>query len=344
MEILFVSGGSVGHLAPAVAVWRALRTLAPEAHAHVICAQRTDEREFLRTENLPAIPMPVPKRGVLFPVIFLRSFIRSRTVLSELRPDVVMSKGGALSVPLCLAAKLRGIPVVLHESDAVMGLANRLVARLADTVCLGFDVPSAHAHAVFTGNPVRPTVTQGAREEGLRITGLSGKRPILLVMGGSQGAAVLNEWVKEHLHGLLEHCDVMHITGRGKQGAPVREGYWRREFVTAELPHLYAAASLAVSRAGAGSLSELAANRIPTVLVPIPHLANDHQTKNAEIARRNGACAVTPQADLQRHLFTTVTSLLSDEAKRTEMSAQMALLQRPDAAVQIAKEVLRCVA
>lgn len=344
MHILFVSGGSVGHLAPAVAVWRAVRSLAPDAQAHVLCAERADEREFLRAEGMDAVPMPLPRRGLLFPLLFLRALLRSFALLKTLRPDVVMSKGGALSVPLCIAARLRGIPIVLHESDAVMGLANRIVSLMATTVCLGFDGASGHRRAVVTGNPIRPMVTQGSKEEGMKLTGLTGDRPVLLVTGGSQGAAVLNAWVQENIHGLLEHCDVVHITGRNKAGAGHRPGYWQREFVTDELPHLYAMASLAVCRAGAGSIFELAATGVPAVLVPIPELANNHQVKNAEVVERSGGCVVTPQAEVQRHLFGVVTSLLADRAKRDEMSARMASVRRPDAALQIAREVLACVA
>lgn len=359
MHVLFVAGGSVGHTAPAVAVWQALKDLQPDATAFFICAPRKDECEFLQKERIVFYPLPIPRIGVALPWNFVRALFGTWNIMKEEKPDAVFSKGGALSVPVCLAAWLRGIPIVLHESDAVMGTANRVIAKIAKKICVGMEAPreeksplqtssstlnAQRSKLMFTGNPVRPMMREGKKEEGLRITGYSGAKPILCINGGSQGAQVLNEWLIAHIDALLPLCDVIHITGRGKTGAPEKPGYWHREFVVEELPHLYAITTLAVTRAGAGTISELAATGVPAVLVPLPGLAHDHQLLNARLAAASGGCIVTPQEGLSDHLFPAVTSLLADGTACTEMSARMHTLDVPSASRQIAEVIVSCLA
>lgn len=342
--VLFVCGGSVGHCAPAVAVWNELARLRRDLRPLFVCAPRADEEEFLASEGVPFVAVALPRRSPSLPVTFLRALRAAGGILDREHPAAVLGKGGALTLPVCLAARMRGIPVVVHESDAVMGWANRLVAPFATTVCMGMEGEPPRRNAVFTGNPVRAQVRAGRREEGLRITGLSGARPVLLVMGGSQGAAALNAWVSAHLDELLAACDIVHIAGRGKDIPLTRPGYWHRAFVTAELPHLYALSTLAVSRAGAGGIGELAAARVPGILVPIAGLAGDHQVRNARAAQAGGGFVVRPQEEMRRHLFADVTSLLADQPRRERMQEHLAAMDRPAAALQIAEEVSLCVA
>jgi UDP-N-acetylglucosamine--N-acetylmuramyl-(pentapeptide) pyrophosphoryl-undecaprenol N-acetylglucosamine transferase len=259
---------------------------------------------------------------------------------------MLLGKGGALSIPVCLAAKRRGIPIVLHESDAVVGRANRFLSHFAETVCLGFPsgegrrVKEYRQRTVVTGNPVRPEITRGSREEGLRITGFSGKRPVLLIVGGSQGAQALNEIVVQKLSELATLCDIVHIAGKGKtRGAP-QQSYFAIEFANEELPHLYALASLAISRAGAGSLSELAANGIPTILVPLRGVAHDHQGVNAERAQESGGCILIEQEGLPRALVPLVRELLADRGRLHALAEKIRTLNRQDAATNIARMLL----
>lgn len=343
MRILYVSGGSAGHLAPLVAVERAVKALHPDAESSFLCSDRPEDAAYLRHERVTFSVVPRPRRSLSLPFSFLRNYVRSRRAIRTFKPDAVFSKGGAVSVPACLAARQAGIPVVLHESDAVMGRANRMVARWASAVCMGFPMTSGNP-VRHTGNPVRPNITTGSRDEGLRITGLAGKRPVLLVIGGSQGAEALNGAVREHIGELLAVCDVIHLTGKGKKGAAARDGYWSTEFAHAELPHLYAAASFALSRAGAGSISELAANGIPAILVPIEGLANDHQLRNAEIAHEHGGCILIRQRHMQDQLVQTVTMLARDADARERMARKIRSFQQPDAARRIAEILAQCIA
>ncbi len=347
MRLLLVSGGSGGHLAPMVAVGRAFAELHPEAQLLYLCVDQEADRAFLTKENVPFDVLPLPRRSLLLPVVFLRNFLRSRRILRAFQPDIVFSKGGAVSVPCCLAARMRGIPIVLHESDAVMGRANRMVARIADTVCVGMKNDEwimDNGQWIMTGNPIRSELTQGSREEGRRITGLSGKKPVLLVYGGSQGAQALNEAVIAHIDALLPHVDIVHLTGRGKRGALPRAGYFSMEFAHAELPHLYALADLALSRAGAGNIAELAANGIPAIFVPIAGLANDHQVRNAEAAALSGGCIHLPQTRLGGEMVATVAAVASHANRRAEMAGSIRSLSHPEAARRIAEILAKRIA
>ena len=188
-------------------------------------------------------------------------------------------------------------------------------------------------------------MTQGKRERGLDLTNFAGKRPVLLVTGGSQGASALNNAITMHLDALLEICDVIHLTGRGKKGASRRAGYWAREFVYKELPDLYAITTLALSRAGAASIGELAANEIPMILVPIRGLANDHQYENAVRAEAKGAAVILPQTHLETDLVKIVQSLLAKKSETlSAMRAATAELRQPEAARRIAQIILKSVA
>ncbi len=164
------------------------------------------------------------------------------------------------------------------------------------------------------------------------------------MLGGSQGAEALNTAVRDQIDNILEHCDIIHLTGKGKKGATAQSGYWTAEFVHGELPHLYAAAAFALSRAGAGSISELAANGIPAILVPIEGLANDHQVKNARIAAEHGGCVLLPQAELGTGLVPIIDKFSNDPEIRAKMSQKIKTFQQPDASRRIAEILVQCIA
>jgi UDP-N-acetylglucosamine--N-acetylmuramyl-(pentapeptide) pyrophosphoryl-undecaprenol N-acetylglucosamine transferase len=332
-RILLVGGTSAGHLAPMVAVAEALEHIEPGVTLSFACSDKPSDAAFLKLEGRTAHALPLPRRNAAFPLTFLRAFARSFAILGSERPDVVFSKGSAVSVPLCYAARVRGIPVVLHESDAVMGRANRIISSIAKKTLLAKDV----------GNPVRTRITSGKKEEGLRIAGFDGKKPVLLVMGGSQGAKAINEAIAANLDRILETCDVIHLTGTGKTVAKNKPGYHATEFGSDVLPHFYAATDLAVSRAGAGSIAELAACGIPAILVPIKGLAGDHQVMNAEDAEKTGAAIALPQEKIG-DLPSTIASLLQDSVRMQTMRDRCRYAARPEASRLIAETVLRSVA
>lgn len=349
MRILFVSGGSGGHLTPLVAVERAAKDIDPKTKSHFLCSVKSADADYLRHEKVQFTQAPMPKKNIFLPITYLKNARIARRILKEFKPDVIFSKGGAVSVPLCKIAAKKKIPIVIHESDSVMGKANAMIAPLATAICLGFP-PSDEQRSlgitpIVTGNPIRKAMTKGSRKRGLDLTHFTGKHPVLLVLGGSQGAEALNDAIRIHLKELLQVCDVVHITGPGKKGAKRQAGYWSREFVYGELADLYAIADMALCRAGAGTISECAANGIPMILVPIRGLANDHQFENAVRVESKGAGMILEQTHLERDLAAAVTSLIGKKNKKyAEMQAATAHLKQPEAARRIAKILFQCIA
>lgn len=336
--ILFVGGSSVGHIAPSLAVMQQLKVLVPNADCHFVCLPKKMETEYLERNGCAFSTIDSPRLSLSFIWKFPSSVRRASALLKELKPDVIFSKGGHLSVSVCLAARRRHIPIVLHESDSVGGYANRVVARWADKICTGFPLQKSDNRYIHTGNPIRQEMTKGNAEEGLRITGFTNESPTLLVMGGSQGAQALNETVSQHIHELMEICNVIHLTGHGKAGAPLEDSrYFRREFVNEELPHLYAIANIALSRAGANALSELAANGIPMIVVPLREVGHDHQQKNAESAADMGGCILLNQNDLNNKIVGVVKNCLEEKDLCKSLSERARNLSSPEASLQIAK-------
>ena len=345
-NILFVGGGSVGHIAPAVSVWEECQRKRPDLTAHFVCSPRLDDAAFLEKQNLPYTVLDAPRMSLRYLLAFGKAVREAKAILDTQKPDIIFSKGGYVSLPLCFAAKRRKIPIVLHESDSVSGRANMIVSRWADHICTGFPIQNTqHAkRQTHTGNPIRKEITEGSREEALRITGFDGSKPILLVMGGSQGAKAINELALSLLDDLLLRFDIIHITGRNKadEHTPERtDHYYITEFAHEELAHFYAAADLALSRAGAGSIAEIAANSIPAILVPLRGVGHDHQRKNAELAMRSGGCIHLEQSELATKLLPTLHTLIADEDRRREMSKCLHTLSSPDAALQITEIILQ---
>jgi UDP-N-acetylglucosamine--N-acetylmuramyl-(pentapeptide) pyrophosphoryl-undecaprenol N-acetylglucosamine transferase len=250
---------------------------------------------------------------------------------------------------VCFAAKKLGIPIILHESDAVMGRANQLIAKMASQICLGFptNYKLQTTNYQLTGNPLRPEITRGSREEGLRITGFSGTRPILLVMGGSQGAQAINEWTTRNLKELITMCDVIHLYGSGKDSSlqPARPNgsaagratcnYFPLPFANKELAHLYACTNIAISRAGAGSIAELLGNGIPTILIPISGLAHDHQLKNALSLQERKVALLVTQNDMDKELMNVFSQLMKNSEEYQLMKDRIRKMQGGDSAGQI---------
>lgn len=205
--------------------------------------------------------------------------------LRKFKPQVVFSKGGYVGIPVVYAAHFLKIPIILHESDVSPGLANKIAAKKASLICLSYLESKEYFYEevkmVFTGNPVREFIYNGSAEKGYKSTGFSNAKPIILVMGGSQGAQHINETITECVEKL--DAQIIHITGQGKQTDLINPKYKQFEYVNQELPDLYKISNVIVSRSGANSLAEISALGIPAVLIPIGQAASrGEQTLNAE--------------------------------------------------------------
>ncbi|MDP6574999.1 MAG: UDP-N-acetylglucosamine--N-acetylmuramyl-(pentapeptide) pyrophosphoryl-undecaprenol N-acetylglucosamine transferase [Candidatus Peribacteraceae bacterium] len=348
--IAFAGGGSAGHIAPSVSVAKVLKEERPDVDVYFVCSTKPADREFIEKEGFNCSGIEAPRLSLTFPWKFFKAVKASKKILKELNPDVLFSKGGYVSVPVAFAAKRMKIPIVMHESDAVSGRANRVVSKWADHVCYGLPTSLVASHLsfvrgretrderreTFVGNPIRESVIQGKAEEGFRIAGLEGRsKSVIFIMGGSQGAEAINEFVKKHIDELLEVADVIHLTGKVKSGAGEHEGYYSLEFANEEYPHFFAASDLCISRAGANSITELAANSVPTILIPLRGVGHDHQQKNAELASQSEGFTIVQQSEMNEKLIPTINNILTNNLKPVTCN-----LYIPDATRQISKIIL----
>ncbi len=302
---LFTGGGSAGHVTPNIALINRLEREGWQIHY----AGTADGIERRLISGLNGVTYHVISSGKLRRYFSLKNFSdpfrvmkgvrEAKRLIKEIRPDVVFSKGGFVSVPVVMGAKKRA-PVIIHESDYSPGLANRIAIRYADKVCVTFEdtLKNVSSKGVFTGTPIRSVLYDGDRQRGLDFTGLTGEKPVLLVMGGSLGAQALNEALRAALPRLLKTFDIIHLCGKGKvDESAAASGYVQYEYIDREMPDLFAAADMVLSRAGANAVFEFLALRKPAVLVPLPMEASrGDQLLNARYFERRGYACMLEQA------------------------------------------------
>jgi UDP-N-acetylglucosamine--N-acetylmuramyl-(pentapeptide) pyrophosphoryl-undecaprenol N-acetylglucosamine transferase len=366
LRVLITGGGTGGHTSAGLAIAAALRARLGDGVALAWIGSRTG----LEATQVPAAGIPyhaiatgklrralawrnVTDLGLRVPVGLASAW----TLLGRLRPDVVVATGGFVAVPTALAAAGRRLPLLVHEQVAAPGLANRLIARVADRVAISFEASAAAFPAgkvVLTGNPVRPELATGDRARAFRHFGLDAAVPLVYVTGGAQGSHRINRVVGAALVPLLAVCQLVHQCGRNEfdderwlageaaRLAPAARVRYRVEaFVTDALADLYAAAALVVGRAGAGTVTELCAGGLPAVLVPLPGARGDEQTANARILADAGAAVLLPEAELtSERLVALVGPLLADPARLKHMAERARSLARPDAPERLVNLVL----
>jgi UDP-N-acetylglucosamine--N-acetylmuramyl-(pentapeptide) pyrophosphoryl-undecaprenol N-acetylglucosamine transferase len=271
----------------------------------------------------------------------IAGFFQSLLLLAKLRPAAVFSKGGFVSCPVVWAAWLCRVPAVLHESDITPGLANRLSMPFARKICFSFPETAARlpaAKRVMTGLPVRGELFGGDPAAGRELCGFDGGKPAIAVMGGSLGAAAVNEAVRGALDSLIQDFNVCHICGKGNLAPGSRKGYSQFEYVTEALPDIFAMADMVISRAGATALFELLALRKPALLIPLGTAASrGDQILNARSFEKLGYCKVLPQDGLTPAILAENVRAFYNE--RDKYAAAMKQTQ-PAAAVDRVLEVI----
>ena len=308
--IVLTGGGTAGHVTPNLALLPYLK--ADGWEVHYIGAKQSIEEDLIGSQ-VPFHSISCGKlrryfsfRNFTDPFKVIKGFHTALGHLKNIQPDVVFSKGGFVSVPVCLASWIRRIPVVLHESDITPGLANRISFPAAKAICYTFPETLEHVKAkkaIFTGTPIRQELFEGDPQKGRELCGFKGDRPVLLVMGGSQGAVAINNAIREILDKLLEKYDIIHIAGKNHIDKSLKNkaGYAQFEYVKEELPHLFAASDLVISRAGANSIFELVALVKPSLLIPLPLSASrGDQIKNAASFEKQNYCIVLPQEEIHK--------------------------------------------
>lgn len=343
-RIVFTGGGTAGHVTPNLALIP--HFLQAGWEVHYIGTREGIERSLL--EEVPGVAYHAIHSGKLRryrdlrnltdPFRVLLGAAEAARIIGRLRPRVVFSKGGFVSVPVVYGAFLHRVPTLLHESDMTPGLANRITIPCARVICTTFPEAARQIgpKATYTGTPLRAALFAGDRARGLALLGFSGEKPVLTMMGGSTGAQAVNQALRAALPSLLSHFDVAHICGRGNldtvlEGVP---GYRQLEYVSEALPDVYAATDLMLSRAGANALSEILALKKPALLVPYPSSASrGDQIINADSFEKRGFSKVLPQADMTAETLTA--GLLSLWAEREAHIAAMAAEPLKDGTAQV---------
>ena len=358
-RIMVAGGGTGGHLFPGLAVVGELRRRVPDLEVHFVGTARGIEARILpeRGEHLDLLKV-TPLKGQGLGARF-KSFGRIPSAMREagalmraFDPDLVLGVGGYASGPVLLAASLSGRPSAVLEQNAYVGMTNRILARFVDRAYISFEETAqvfGKSKAVMTGNPVRYEFVEHSRLALADPEGFEARARNILVLGGSQGARKLNEDVPHalaRLGGLPEGARIIHQTGQSMRNnveATYRELGIDAEVVTFidDMARAYSNAALVIARAGATTLAELCAIGRPSILIPFPYAADDHQAKNAEALERLGAAICIRESNLERdELGRLIEDLLGDESRRRAMSQAARAHGKPDAAAAIVDDML----
>lgn len=305
-RIVFTGGGTAGHVTPNIALIPKLKTLGYDIH--YIGSYDGIEKKLIEDYRIPYYGISTGKLRRYFdlknfsdPFRVIKGFMEAKQVLKTLKPNIVFSKGGFVSVPVVRAASSLKIPCIIHESDMTPGLANSLCIPVAKKVCCNFpetlqNLPAEKA--VLTGSPIRAELTKGSKEKGLSMCGFHGGKPVIMVIGGSLGAAGINSLVREALPKLLEDFQIVHICGKEKIDNLLlnKDGYKQFEYVKEDLKDLFAMADVVISRAGANAICELLALRKPSLLIPLPARASrGDQILNAKSFESQGFAMIADE-------------------------------------------------
>ncbi len=299
-RIVLTGGGTAGHVTPNIALLPSLQEAGYEIF--YIGSYSGIESTLIKQQNIPYYGISTGKLRRYFdwqnfsdPFRVIHGYFQAKKILKKLKPDVIFSKGGFVSVPVARAAGKLHIHTIIHESDMTPGLANRLSIPVADKVCCSFPETVKYLpqdKAVLTGSPIRRELLEGDRSKGLAYLGWEdSSKPTLLVIGGSQGSAVINKALRQDLDLLLKDIRIIHLCGKGNLDNSLegREGYVQLEYVTDELKDLFALADFVLSRAGANSICELLALRKPNLLVPLSaESSRGDQILNADSYQKQG--------------------------------------------------------
>lgn len=343
-RIVLTGGGTAGHVTPNIALLPKLREL--DYDIHYIGSCDGIEKKLIEDTGIPYYGISSGKLRRYFdpknftdPFRVLKGYAQARRLLKKLKPDIIFSKGGFVAVPVVLAAKSRHIPVIIHESDMTPGLANKLSLPAASKVCCNFPetmkfIPEGKA--VLTGSPIREELLQGNKMEALKLCGFTANKPVILVIGGSQGSVIVNDAIRGILPELLKKYQVIHLCGKGKLD-PTKtkvEGYIQFEYAKKELADLFALADVCISRAGANAICELLALRKPNLLIPLSaNASRGDQILNAESFEHQGFSEVLSEENLAPTIMLPIIDKLYEN--RASYIAAMEKSEQSDAISKI---------
>lgn len=332
-HIVLTGGGTAGHVTPNIAMIPALKEKGFKIS--YIGSYNGIEKKLIEEMGIPYYGISSGKLRRYFdvknftdPFRVLKGFSEARKLLKKLKPDVVFSKGGFVTVPVVIAAKRCKIPAIIHESDMTPGLANKLCIPSAVKVCCNFPETVSKLpadKAVLTGTPIRQELLSGNADAGRKFCGFTADKPVIMVIGGSLGAASVNDNVRKILPELLKDFQVVHLCGKGKTDESLKgtTGYVQYEYIQDELPDLFAMADVVISRAGANAICEIRELHKPNLLIPLSAKASrGDQILNARSFERQGFSMVLEEEEItETKLLDTIHQLYTDRQKYTEAMA-----------------------
>lgn len=329
-RIVMTGGGTAGHVMPNIALLPELR------HENYLIAyigsENGIEKDLIREQRIKYYGIASGKlrrymslQNFTDPFRVIKGYSQAKKILKKLKPDVVFSKGGFVTVPVVVAAGRMGIPVIIHESDMTPGLANKIAMRYATKICCTFPETIKYIpenKAVLTGTPIRADLIEGSRQKGFAFTGLTPGKPVILVVGGSTGAKNLNEALWKILPELIKSYSVVHLCGAGKSDPKYSNirGYVQYEYVNEEMRDVLAMADIVISRAGANAIFEFLTLRKPNLLVPLPAEASrGDQILNANSFKKQGYSAVLTEDKITpKSLMEEINDLYKNRQRYTE--------------------------
>ena len=362
IRVIISGGGTGGHIFPAVSIANAIREKQPDAEILFVGAEGRMEMQRVPAAGYEIKGLPVAGfdrkhlwRNVSVVIKLLRSRIMARRIIKAFRPMVAVGVGGYASGPTLDVAGKMGIPTLLQEQNSYAGVTNKLLAKNARRICVAYDGMERFFPAdriLFTGNPVRQNLLHITltRQEAAQQMGLDPAKRTVLIVGGSLGARSMNESVLQQLELIRQQTDVQFVWQTGKYySEAIAQQLKERtcpsnlhvmDFIS-DMAVAYAAADLVVSRAGAGSISEFCLLGKPVILVPSPNVAEDHQTKNAMALVQKDAALYVPDTEAPDNLLPTAISTVKNTKKLQALAQNILRLARPNAASDIADEVIR---
>jgi UDP-N-acetylglucosamine--N-acetylmuramyl-(pentapeptide) pyrophosphoryl-undecaprenol N-acetylglucosamine transferase len=357
-KFILSGGGTGGHIYPAIAIANELKSRFPDAKFLFVGAQDKMEMQKVPQAGYPikglwiaGLQRRLTFDNALFPIKLLSSLLKSRQIIKQFQPDVVIGTGGFASGPLLQMANSAGIPTVIQEQNSFPGITNKLLSKKANAICVAYENLERFfpkEKMVLTGNPVRQDLMtiEGKRAEGVAHFNLDPNKKTILVLGGSLGARRVNQLIEKELE-FFEKQNVQLLWQCGKLYFEEYQKYQSKDVqVMAFIERMdlvYAAADIVISRAGASSVSELCIVGKPVVFIPSPNVAEDHQTKNAKsIADKNGAILIR-ESELNATFESTFSDLIGNENKQHELSQNIKSLALPNATKAIVEEIIKLI-
>ena len=357
-KFILSGGGTGGHIYPAIAIANELQARFPNAEFLFVGAQ--DKMEMQKVPqagyNIKGLWISGLQRrltfdNALFPIKLLSSLLKSRTIIKQFQPDVVIGTGGFASGPLLQVATIAGIPTVIQEQNSFPGITNKLLGKKANKICVAYENLERFfpkGKMILTGNPVRQDLIdiESKREEAIQYFNLDPNKKTVLVLGGSLGARRVNQLIEKELANMLSQ-NVQVIWQCGKLYLEEYKKYNSANVqVVAFIERMdlvYAAADIVISRAGASSVSELCIVGKPVIFIPSPNVAEDHQTKNAQAIVDKKGALMLKESELDEQFGLVFEVLLKDQGKQNQLSENIKALAMPEATKQIVDEIVKLI-